>query len=138
MPDCISTSTSVRITLSREYRQQNQFVMESEVQTLVLENSVDSDVIIYMDRSYSTFALFLGFHGTSRQNVIRADSGAMEVMAISKSLSWLETQTFPLFLTIPMTSDINCTALPMILRIYIFRELVYGCLKRKRQFIRYI
>jgi hypothetical protein len=105
MPADLSTSTSVRITLNRECRQQKQFVVEVEVHILILENSVDRDVIIYMDGSVIQHVCSSSaFTAQVDGHVIREDSGAvaatissltMQVMVVSKALSWLETQTFP-------------------------------------------
>jgi ribonuclease HI len=104
VPAEFCTSFSVRITLDRACRRQNPAVVEAEVQGLIFENSSDGDVVIYTDGSVvrhmrSSWAFTAQVSG----RVVEEDSGAfalttssltMEVMAVSKAIAWLETQTF--------------------------------------------
>jgi ribonuclease HI len=97
-------SISVCIKLSRECRQQNPVAVEAEVQALIFENSPEAEAVIYTDGSVvrhtrSSWAFTAQVKGKTKME----DSGAfsvttssltMEVMAVTKAMAWLETQTF--------------------------------------------
>ena len=104
VPTDFCTSFSVCIQLDRKCRQENPAAVEAEVQALIFENSLDSDAVIYTDGSVvrhvrSSWA----FTARAGGRIVKEDSGAftettssltMEVMAVSKAITWLETQTF--------------------------------------------
>lgn len=101
--DC-DESISVCIKLSRECRQQNPVDVEAEVKALIFENSPEAEAVIYTDGSVvrhtkSSWAFTAQVKGKTKME----DSGAfsvttssltMEVMAVTKAMAWLETQTF--------------------------------------------
>ena len=104
VPRAIATSFSVCIELDKECRQHNPLVVEAEVQALISENASDHDVIIYTDGSVirhvpSSWAFTAQVGG----DVVKEDSGGfavttssltMEIMAVTKAMIWLESQTF--------------------------------------------
>ena len=104
VPRGIATSFSVCIELDKECRQHNPLVVEAEVQALISENASEHDVIIYTDGSVirhvrSSWAFTAQVGG----DVVKEDSGGfavttssltMEIMAVTKAMIWLESQTF--------------------------------------------
>jgi ribonuclease HI len=92
------------ITLNRESRLQNPVFIEAEIRALIHENSSENVYNIYIDGSVLRHAQSSwAFTAQARGRTMHKDSGifyhtsssiTMEVMALTKVLSWLETQAF--------------------------------------------
>src|SRR5579871_565052 len=92
----------VIVTLDRASKKNNPVAVEAEVQALVDENSQGNDIVIYTDGSVirhvrSSWA----YTARSAGEIVREASGAfaattssvaMETMAVTKALAWMETQ----------------------------------------------
>ena len=104
VPTNFCTSFSVCIQLDRKCRQEIPAAVEVEVQALIFENSLEGDVVIYTDGSVvrrvkSSWA----YTAQAGRRIVKEGSGGfavttssltMEVMAVSKAITWLESQTF--------------------------------------------
>ena len=104
VPQLLNCTFSCVTTLDRTWKEKNSIVVNAEVNALISENSGDGDVMIYTDGSvvrqqrsawaFTARSACRTVYEASSAYLMTTSSMTMEVMAVTRAISWLATQDY--------------------------------------------
>ena len=104
VPQLLNCTFSCITTLDRKWKEKNAIVVNAEVNALISENSGDGDVLIYTDGSvvrhhrsawaFTARSACQTVYEASGAYLMTTSSMTMEVIAVTRAISWLATQDY--------------------------------------------